>query len=82
MKLERVNFKEIKEESQYIVRNEDWEYDLEVYDGIGVVFHICQYFGIDEEDIEDYGGMENALDACEERMGDGWDRLEIYEVIS
>jgi hypothetical protein len=82
MKLERVNFKEIKDESQYIVRYEDWQSDLDIFDGIDVVFHICQYFGVDECEIEDYGGLENALDTCEERMGNGWDCLEIYEVIS
>ena len=43
--------------------------------------YVPKNFEIGDE-IEDYGGMESALDTCHERMGDGWEYLEVYEVIS
>ena len=82
MTLKLIDFKDIKDESQYIIRYEDWDNGLEVRNGEEARLIILKRCHIDEDEIEDYGGMENALDECEERMGDGWEHLEVYEVIS
>jgi hypothetical protein len=82
MKLELVDFQDIKDESQYIVRYEDWENNLDAVNGIEARLAILKHCSIDEDEIGDYGGMESALDTCHERMGDGWEYLEVYEVIS
>jgi hypothetical protein len=82
MTLKLIDFKDIKDESQYIIRYEDWDNGLEVRNGEEARLAILKHCCIDEDEIEDYGGMENALDAYEERMGDGWEHLEVYEVIS
>lgn len=82
MALKLVKFKDIKPEGNYIFRSDDYEIKLDITDGIQTVNDILEYFNMDKDDVEEYGGLEEAFDACEERMGDGWDYLEVYEVIS
>jgi hypothetical protein len=80
MKLKRVSFQDIKEESHYIVRYGDWESDLEIVNGIEIVFHICQYFNIEDEEIKDYDDLKNTLNRGDEGTGDVY-FLKIYELI-
>jgi hypothetical protein len=82
MTLQLVEFKDIKPEGKYIFRSDDFEIKLDITDGNQTIEDILEYFNMDEDDVEKYGGSIEAFQACEERMSDGWNYLEVYEVIS
>jgi hypothetical protein len=82
MKLVEVKFKDIKPEGQYIIKYDGEGNGMDVQNGTQTISDILDHFTMDEDDVEEYGGLEEAFEACDGRMGDGWDYLEVYEVIS